>query len=97
LAASANAFSAVAPKTTSSSGPATGGDAIDKTLEGINVGDDYDPTSGDSPPLTRNNHDQVWVPQVGENSLKRKLCNMDETNVGYCMQILFLTNLRWYG
>lgn len=62
LASSANAFSAVAP--TSKSTPATGGDAIDKTLQGINVGDEYDPTSGDSPPLTRNNLDQVWVPQV---------------------------------
>jgi hypothetical protein len=24
----------------------------------------FDPTGGDNPALTRNNNDQVWVPQV---------------------------------
>lgn len=42
-------------------------DIVDKTLAGIDDGaqhDVFDPLSGDSPALTRNNKSEVWVPQV---------------------------------
>jgi hypothetical protein len=60
LAASASAFSAVAPK---SSAAKTG--SVDKTLHNVDADADvFDPTSGENPALTRNNNDEVWVPQV---------------------------------
>jgi hypothetical protein len=68
---SAGAFGApqVATTTTTksevSSIPST--DIVDKTLAGIDDGaqhDVFDPLSGDSPALTRNNKSEVWVPQV---------------------------------
>lgn len=60
---SAFAFSAVAPAST---GAATGNpDPIDRSMKGIDSdADTFDPTSGTSPALIRNNIDQVWVPQV---------------------------------
>ena len=65
LTSSVSAFSAVAP---SSAGTATGNpDPVDRSMRGIDKDDStFDPTSGDSPALTRNNNDQVWVPQVRE-------------------------------
>jgi hypothetical protein len=59
----ASAFSAVAPP---SSGAATGNpEPVDRSLRGIDKDEaTFDPTTGDSPALTRNNNDQVWVPQV---------------------------------
>jgi hypothetical protein len=58
-----SAFSAVAPPT---GGAATGNpDPVDRSLRGIDKDEaTFDPTTGDSPALTRNNNDQVWVPQV---------------------------------
>lgn len=57
------AFSAVAP---SSAASATGNpEPVDRSLIGIDSDPDtFDPTSGESPALIRNNNDQVWVPQV---------------------------------
>jgi hypothetical protein len=57
------AFSAVAP---TSVGAATGNpDPVDKSMRGIDKEPStFDPTTGDSPALKRNNIDQVWVPQV---------------------------------
>lgn len=60
LSASASAFSAVAPK---SSAAKIG--SVDKTLQNVDAdADTFDPTSGENPALTRNNNDEVWVPQV---------------------------------
>jgi hypothetical protein len=63
FASSASAFSAVAPP---SNGAATGNpEPIDRSMKGIDSdADTFDPTSGTSPALIRNNIDQVWVPQV---------------------------------
>jgi hypothetical protein len=63
----ASAFSAVAPSKSSAS--ATGGgasmDPVDRSMQGIDAdADAFDPTEGDSPALTRNNNDEVWVAQV---------------------------------
>ena len=64
FARSASAFSAIAP---TSNGAATGNpEPVDRSMKGID-GDSataFDPTSGTSPALIRNNVDQVWVPQV---------------------------------
>jgi hypothetical protein len=60
LATSASAFSAVAPK----SAVAKAG-SVDKTLQSVDADANvFDPTSGENPALTRNNNDEVWVPQV---------------------------------
>ena len=68
LTASAAAFSAVAPKKSAAKAASGGGpslDPIDRSLKGIDAdADTFDPTAGDSPALTRNNNDEVWVPQV---------------------------------
>ncbi len=48
-----------------SAGPST--DPVDKTLKGIDdaaTHDVFDPLSGNGPALTRNNNEEVWVPQV---------------------------------
>jgi hypothetical protein len=65
--ATANAFSAVAPKKAST--PATN---IDRTMKGIDESTDFDPTAGDNAALTRNNKGEVWVPQVSFDSTRRK-------------------------
>lgn len=60
MANAASAFSAVAP-------PSVGGNTepVDKSLKGIDSDDSgFDPTTGDSAALIRNNNDEVWVPQV---------------------------------
>lgn len=57
--AGASAFSAVAPSNVGSTQP------VDKSLKGIDSAEGvFDPTSGDNAALTRNNKDEVWVPQV---------------------------------
>jgi hypothetical protein len=60
LTASASAFSAVAPKSAAAKiAP------VDKTLQSVDADPNvFDPTSGENPALTRNNNDEVWVPQV---------------------------------
>lgn len=67
FATSVSAFSAIAP---TSNGAATGSpEPVDRSMKGID-GDSataFDPTSGTSPALIRNNMDQVWVPQVCAN------------------------------
>lgn len=75
MASTASAFSAVAP---SSSGASLGNtDPVDKSLRGID-GDDstFDPTEGDNAALTRNNNDQVWVPQRARPRRNRKNATM---------------------
>jgi hypothetical protein len=60
----ASAFSAAAP---ASNGAATGTpDPVEKSMRGIDTDDAFDPTGGDSPAVSRNNNDEVWVPQVRE-------------------------------
>lgn len=47
--------------------PFVGGDVFDKSLRGIDDNIEtvtFDPTEGDCAPLTRNNKDEVWLPQV---------------------------------
>ena len=61
FAATASAFSAVVP---TNGGASVGTDAIDKSMRGIDAEGSFDPTEGDNSALTRNNNDQVWVPQV---------------------------------
>jgi hypothetical protein len=61
----ASAFTAIVPRTTSSALAAEMPDPVDKSLKGIDSDDTvFDPTSGGSPALIRNNNDEVWVPQV---------------------------------
>ena len=66
LTSSASAFSAVAPgsKVTTAAASAPSVKPIDRTLEGIDDSSVFDPTSGESPAVTRNNKDEVWVSQV---------------------------------
>jgi len=82
FASSASAFSAIAP---TSNGAATSNpEPVDRSMKGID-GDSataFDPTSGTSPALIRNNIDQVWVPQVCTNFDCRG-----------CMYVAFLTCL----
>ena len=52
-----DAFSAVAPKSTTPNL-----ETVDKSMP--NKDSPFDPTSGDSSALKRNNNDEVWVPQV---------------------------------
>lgn len=63
MASAASAFSAVAP---SNSGASLGNtEPVDRSLRGIDSDEStFDPTDGDNAALTRNNNDQVWVPQV---------------------------------
>jgi hypothetical protein len=69
LTASASAFSAVAPKS-----PAAKSSSVDKTLHGVDADPNvFDPTSGDNPAVSRNNKDEVWVPQVC-NATQRRPC-----------------------
>jgi hypothetical protein len=52
---SVSGFSAVAPG------------SVDRSLKGIDSDDSvFDPTTGQSPALQRNNNDEVWVSQVCE-------------------------------
>mmetsp|Transcript_111377 Transcript_111377/g.311270 ORF Transcript_111377/g.311270 Transcript_111377/m.311270 type:complete len:399 (-) Transcript_111377:53-1249(-) len=69
------AFSAVAP---SSAASATGNpEPVDRSLIGIDSDPDtFDPTSGESPALIRNNNDQVWVPQRARPRRNRKSATM---------------------
>lgn len=62
----ASAFSAVAPPKASSPVSAGGSsEPVDRSMKGIDSdAAAFDPTSGDTPALSRNNKDQVWVPQV---------------------------------
>jgi porphobilinogen synthase len=63
-----SAFSPVAPSSAGSVGSVPSAELVDKSLRGIDSDakhDVYDPLGGSRPPLTRNNNDQVWVPQVG--------------------------------
>ena len=74
FASTPRAFSAVAPPSKAAakagSGSGSGGapnlDPVDKTMGGVDAGDDsaFDPTSGAGAALTRNNKGEVWVPQV---------------------------------
>jgi hypothetical protein len=71
-----HAFSAVAPQSSSkaankagsssSSGGAPNLEPVDKSLSGIDAGNDsaFDPTSGSGAALNRNNKGEVWVSQV---------------------------------
>jgi hypothetical protein len=61
VASGASAFSAVAPNR---AGPVAKGE-VDRTMQGIDAAGAFDPTAGENPALTRNNKDEVWVPQVG--------------------------------
>jgi hypothetical protein len=61
VASGASAFSAVAPNR---AGPVAKG-AVDRTMQGIDAAGAFDPTAGENPALSRNNKDEVWVPQVG--------------------------------
>jgi hypothetical protein len=55
----ATAFSAVAPSNVGNIEP------VDKSLKGIDSDEStFDPTTGGNAALTRNNNDEVWVPQV---------------------------------
>ena len=68
LIGSANAFSAVAPNGNAAA-------AVDHSLKGIDDGaahDVFDPTAGDNAALTRNNKDDVWVPQRARPRRNRK-------------------------
>ena len=74
FASTSNAFSAVAPPSSkaakagssSSSGGAPNLDPVDKSMNGIDADNDsaFDPTTGSSAALTRNNKGEVWVSQV---------------------------------
>ena len=55
---SVSAFSAVAPQKTVAAG------SIDRTMEGIDAADAFDPAEGENSALTRNNKGEVWVSQV---------------------------------
>jgi ABC-type transport system substrate-binding protein len=69
LTASASAFSAVAPKSS-----AAKSSSVDKTLHGVDADPNvFDPTSGENPAVTRNNKDEVWVPQV-YNTIQQRAC-----------------------
>ena len=64
---SGKAFTArnVATEPEVATGPST--DPVDKTLKGIDDAAEYDvfdPLGGNGPALTRNNIDELWVPQV---------------------------------
>lgn len=61
FAASADAFSAVAPK--AGAGAVKKGD-IDRSMKGIDKKGSFDPVEGENSALKRNNKDEVWVPQV---------------------------------
>jgi len=70
---SVSAFSQIAP--TSAGTPSGLGETIDRSLRGVDLGaqhDVYDPLGGSRPPLTRNNNDQVWVPQRARPRRNRK-------------------------
>jgi len=72
MANAASAFSAVAP-------PSVGGNTepVDKSLKGIDSDDSgFDPTTGDSAALIRNNNDEVWVPQRARPRRNRKNATM---------------------
>ena len=65
------AFSAVAPPSKTKTAAKGGGgapnlDPVDKTMKGLDDETVFDPTSGSSAALTRNNKGEVWVPQVGD-------------------------------
>jgi len=65
--ATVDAFSAVAPPSAAKSASTGGGqnlDPVDKSMLGLDDASMFDPTSGASAALTRNNKGEVWVPQV---------------------------------
>eukprot|EP00567_Pseudictyota_dubia_P012520 CAMPEP_0197448110 /NCGR_PEP_ID=MMETSP1175-20131217/16261_1 /TAXON_ID=1003142 /ORGANISM="Triceratium dubium, Strain CCMP147" /LENGTH=408 /DNA_ID=CAMNT_0042979743 /DNA_START=76 /DNA_END=1302 /DNA_ORIENTATION=+ len=54
-------------------------EAIDRSMDDVDVDakhDVFDPTSGDSPALKRNNNDEVWVPQRARPRRNRKSAAM---------------------
>lgn len=61
-----SAFSAVAPPKVDTSVSAGGNsEPVDRSMKGIDSdAATFDPTTGNAPALTRNNKDEVWVPQV---------------------------------
>lgn len=75
MASAASAFSAVAP---SNSGASLGNtEPVDRSLRGIDSDEStFDPTDGDNAALTRNNNDQVWVPQRARPRRNRKNATM---------------------
>ena len=66
-AASAAAFSAVAPK--AGAGAVAKGE-IDRSMKGIDKKGSFDPVEGENAALKRNNNDEVWVPQVNISGLR---------------------------
>lgn len=54
------AFSAVAPNRAG----AVAKGSVDRSMKGIDEKGSFDPTQGENAALTRNNKDEVWVPQV---------------------------------
>jgi hypothetical protein len=63
----AGGFSAVAPPSTpktTSVGGIPNLDPVDKTMEGIDTSNVFDPTDGDNAAVKRNNNEEVWVQQV---------------------------------
>jgi hypothetical protein len=64
LATESHAFSAVAPKSTSSGTSSSSPDPVDKSMRDVDSVSAFDPTDGEQPALIRNNNDGVWVPQV---------------------------------
>lgn len=81
LVGAAAAFAPVQPATFARSSALFAGnsDPVDKSLSGIDDGaehDVFDPTSGDSPALTRNNAGEVWVPQRARPRRNRKSAAM---------------------
>lgn len=71
LTVSASAFSAVKPNTAY---VAKG--EIDRSMKGIDETGAFDPTVGDNAALTRNNNDEVWVPQRARPRRNRKSAAM---------------------
>ena len=65
-----------------STGPST--DPVDKTLTGIDDAaehDVFDPHAGNNPALTRNNNDEVWVPQV-------RACDMNVPSISSFLHVI---------
>jgi hypothetical protein len=78
---SSKAFSAVAPKR----GGAVAKGEIDRSMKGVDESGAFDPTTGESPALRRNNNDEVWVEQVCVRSnWRRKLGRC--TVASFCVQ-----------
>ena len=74
-----------------STGPST--DPVDKTLTGIDDAaehDVFDPHAGNNPALTRNNNDEVWVPQVRACDMRYE-CSINlqffACNISFCIDL----------